>query len=64
MTDCKICNNTGWVCERCGAEYESCAHDSAAGKACDCNPNGYYEFAEIIAEVEDYPLHLSNILLI
>lgn len=58
MTDCKICDGMGWVCEEHRDqpwEHDDCG---GAGAACVCNPHKAIQWAEIYAEVRpDEPPH-------
>jgi hypothetical protein len=48
---CKICENTGWVCEKCGTrwELENGGTCCGAGSNCVCNPNGNVEWIAVHA---------------
>ena len=50
---CDICNNTGWICENCGTQWEKENGETCcgAGENCICNPNGNFEFAAVYASV-------------
>lgn len=60
---CEKCNNTGWVCEFCGTQWELENGETCcgAGNNCTCNPNGSYSFDIIIASInqddEITPVH-------
>ena len=48
---CDKCEDTGWVCENCGTRWELFGGGDCcgAGKNCECNLDGNYEFSVIFA---------------
>lgn len=55
LTDCEICNGTGWVCENhreiaYGDKPEECNCGAAAN--CVCNPNGKTPWQAVYASIE------------
>lgn len=51
---CQLCGGTGWVCENCGTQWEAADGETCcgAGKNCECNPSGHYEFKAVYASTE------------
>ena len=56
MTQCEICEGTGWICEFCETRWELAGGGTCcgAGKNCVCNPSGRVQWQEIYATTEPY----------